>query len=149
MSSQIITTDQQDHAPTQPLLQPLKKSRGRRAMISCIQESLRFIEKANRTYNADDRHIAIIEYNDNLRRALRAGIKRTDINDQCRQAHYQCLVANLQGQLTATVTGDYYKRIATFIEWFDDDRQRMIEAGYRGNVIDSRMTKIKLKLVKK
>ena len=150
MLDQIIITDSEIHEPVQPLLKQFDiMAKSKRALLSCIQESLRAIEQANRTFDTESRRIAIIEYNDNRTRALRAGISKKVIKEQCRQAHYQCLAGILSGIALATVTGDYYNRVNDLIEWYEDDRHRMIDAGYQRDAIDSRMTKIKLKLVKK
>lgn len=155
MLDQIVFTDhlpyiEEDIEPTQPLLLKLNiMANSKRAMIDCIVASLEAIGQANRTFNAEERRIAIVEYKDNLKRALRSGVKKRDINNNCRNAYYQCVAGNLMGIAMATVTGDYYNRVETFIKWYEDDRHRMIEAGYQESVIDSRMAKIKLKLVKK
>ena len=140
----------EDPEPTQPVLIAISQAtRDKKALIDCVVASLNAIEQANRDYDYKSRQIAIIEYDDNLKRAQRAGLSQSDINSKCRQAHYQCLVANLHGLAVATVTGNYYTRVNDLIAWYEEDRQRMLEAGYQGKAIDSRMTKIKLTLVKK
>lgn len=154
MLDQIVFTGHlpyiEDDDPVQPLQLRLSLiARGKTAMIDCIVASLAAIEQANRTYDPEARRIAIIEYNDNHKRARRNKISMTDINNKCGQAHYLVLAANLMGVALATVTGDYYNQIETLLEWYEDDRHRMIEAGFYEDVIDSRMVKIKLKLVKK
>ena len=115
-------------------------------MISCIQMSLQALTIANRNYDQEERRICIVEYNASHRRAIQSGVSLLQINAACGKWHYQCLGAILQAVVIATITGNYYRDVDALLEWYEQDRERMIDLGFLGRAIDKRMKKIKIKL---
>ena len=118
-------------------------------MVSCISESLQALAIANRLIDHEGRRICLIEYASNHRRAIQSGISISNINKYCRKQYYLCLAALLQAIAISTIMGDYYHDVDELVEWYEQDRQRMIDLGFQDGSIDNRIKKIKIKLTSK
>jgi hypothetical protein len=113
----------------------------------CIRISLWAIAKANRDYNEANRQIAITGYETAYKIALEAGLTPSQINVTCSKAYYSCLTATLQAISLAVISGDHQRRGETLADWYEGDRYRMQQAGFREG-IESRMRNLVIKALK-
>lgn len=111
----------------------------RKNYIRAINTSLEAIAAATRDNDGDNRQVAIEGYKKAYDLATKIGISAGTIRQQCHNAFYGCLKASLQALTLAVITGDHERRGEILVDWYEDDRHRMKETGFRDDVIDARM----------
>ena len=127
----IATHEEQRTLPPEP------KSSQRSKLLDCVKAALLAIAQANSDQNQINRQLAIEEYDVNLERALDAGVRPSSVREKCEATYLRAMVHCLQGVAYATVDGEEDLR-DQMADWYEDDRQRMIEAGFAAFSVDAR-----------
>jgi len=107
------------------------------ALIDCVRQSLRAIAEATTQFDPKARALAIKEYDQSHFRARRAGVYRYNLRARCESAYLRCLAVALRAIAYAVVDGNE-DRWEIIIDWYEDDRARMIAAGFREFSVDAR-----------
>jgi hypothetical protein len=107
------------------------------ARIDCVKAALHAISEANVNTDPEARALAIAEYRHHRQRALDYCIQASELRKRCENLHYRCLVALLRA-IAFTVVDSNPDLRETLVDWYEDDRQRMIDAGYSKKFIDGR-----------
>ena len=59
---------------------------------------------------------------------------------------HQCLAGNIRSIVHATINGQYHRDIDKILKWYEQDRIRMVSAGFHETAIDRHMKTIKLSI---
>ncbi len=122
------------------------KTTAKKARIEILKLSLISITEATGKQDPSARAQSIADFNLNLREALRVATA-AQIRKICETAYLKCLVACLQQITRSVIDGTSQNclpgssatpRIELFNDWYEEDRQRMIEAGFRAFSVDAR-----------
>ena len=105
----------------------------RNAMIGCIKQALGAIAGAE-TPEARDQ--AIAAYKAAYHHAVHSRVRITHIREKCEATFVSCLTARLRAIAHAVVDGDE-DRWERLIDWYEDDRQRMIDIGFSPFRVDA------------
>lgn len=130
-------THKKDEGQDQRKLKLKMRTKDKAAFIGCIKAALAAIAEANIDYQALDREAAIKAYDDAYYHARRGGLRPGSIRMRCEGAYLKCLSRALSAILVAVVRGDMDMR-ETLVDWFEEDRRRMVDVGYKTHQVDAK-----------
>lgn len=107
------------------------------ARIDLLKAALHAISEANTAEDREARRIAIAEYTRWYQHALDDGIAASELRKRCENTYLRCMAACLRAIAWAVVDGHADRR-EKLVDWYEDDRQRMIDAGFKPFSVDAR-----------